>query len=246
MNSQHFEGGTSANPTDFSRITELLFGHPPKLQPLPTAPASTKLATGEPPQNKHVNSRYLLTLLQTRQLRKPMERLNAKRPREQGFSLAVVLVSMLAVLVSSVALANRTQTGLVTASVSGSNREAREVADAGVTYVISEWNRPENRGMYTALEPMTSWGVNNNALKNPCRTDLNPTASATSALSSPINLGENGSNNRRFQVVEILYRGENLGESFTVRPGESLLPTAAFKPTEVTIVVNGTYLRGGG
>jgi hypothetical protein len=187
----------------------------------------------------------LLTLLKIRQPRKPRERLNAKRPKEQGFSLAVVLVSMLAVLVSSVALANRTQTGLVTASVSGSNREAREVADAGVTYVISEWNRPENRGMYTALEPMTSWGVNNSALKNPCRTDLNPTASATSALSSPINLGEDGSNNRRFQVIEIIYRGANPGESFTVRPAVSLLPTAAFKPTEVTIVVNGTYLRGG-
>jgi hypothetical protein len=99
--------------------------------------------------------------------------------------------------------------------------------------------------MYTALEPMTAWGINNNALKNPCRTDLNPTASATSALSAPINLGDDGSNNRSFQVVEIVYLGANPGESFIVKSGDSLLPSAGFKPTQVTIIVNGTYLRGG-
>ena len=189
-----------------------------------------------------MNSRYLLTLLQTRQLRKPMKRVNAKRPKEQGFSLAVVLVSMLAVLVSSVALANRTQTGLVTASVSGSNREAREVADAGITYVISEWNRPENRGMFNALQPMTAWNINNKALRNPCRDNLVPTASGTSQLTQAVSLD----NIRQFRMTEVTYRNSESGSFFSTVPGTNSSPSG-IQPNdvdEVDITVEGSYARG--
>jgi hypothetical protein len=168
--------------------------------------------------------------------------LNAQRPKEQGFSLAVVLVSMLAVLVSSVALANRTQTGLVTASVSGSNREAREVADAGITYVISEWNRPENRGMFNTLQPMTAWTITNNDLRNPCADSLQPTNSGTSNLTTTVSLD----NNRRFVLAEVVYSNSEGTKSFTARPGDSTPPAGIElnDVEQVDVVVKGTYQRG--
>lgn len=189
-----------------------------------------------------MNSRFLLTLLQARQLQKPQKMPN----RDEGFSLAVVLVTMLAVLVSSVALANRTQTGLVTASVSGSNREAREVADAGITYVISEWNRPENRGMFTALQPMTAWkepdSPDNKALRNPCRDNLVPTASGTSQLTEAVSLDSN----RKFKVISVTYRNSDGSKSFSSQPNDSSLPVG-IQPNdvdEVEITVEGSYERG--
>lgn len=189
-----------------------------------------------------MNSRFLLTLLQARQPRKPQKRPNAKQAREQGFSLAVVLVSMLAVLVSSVALANRTQTGLVTASVSGSNREAREVADAGVTYVISEWNRPENRGMFNALQPMTAWNINNSALRNPCKDNLIPTPSGTSQLTQAVSLD----NSRQFKVTEVTYRNSDDSKSFSTQPNINSSPVGIqpIDVEQVDITVEGSYQRG--
>jgi len=171
-----------------------------------------------------------------------MKRVNAKHPKEQGFSLAVVLVSMLAVLVSSVALANRTQTGLVTASVSGSNREAREVADAGITYVISEWNRPENRGMFNALQPMTAWNINNSALRNPCKDNLIPTPSGTSQLTQAVSLD----NSRQFRVTEVVYKNLDDTKSFSTQPTINSSPVG-IQPVEVEqvdITVEGSYQRG--
>ncbi len=174
-----------------------------------------------------------------------MKRLNAKRPKEQGFSLAVVLVSMLAVLVSSVALANRTQTGLVAASVSGSNREAREVADAGITYVISEWNRPENRGMFNALQPMTAWNINNSALRNPCHDKLEPTQEATSGLNKEIQLDK--SNNRVFKITRVSYRDSDGKDLYTTDPDSNLAAPESVNPLDVAeavITVEGTYKKG--
>jgi hypothetical protein len=192
----------------------------------------------------------LLTLLQPRQPHKPLKRLNAKRPRQQGFSLAVVLVSMLAVLVSSVALANRTQTGLVTASISGSNREAREVADAGIAYILSEWNRPANRGIFSGVQPMGAWRPSNTELTNNCNTDLTPTSSATTDLASgaPISLG----NNRSFRLVETMFITDpddlnNPAKAFTTSPNSNTPRNQEFQPdnlSEIELVVEGIVQRG--
>jgi hypothetical protein len=189
-----------------------------------------------------MRSRFLLTLLASQKVGPPGRGLTAEASREQGFSLAVVLVSMLAVLVSSVALANRTQTGLVTASVSGSNREAREVADAGITYVISEWNRPENRGMFNALQPMTAWNTNNKALRNPCNDDLIPTPSGTSQFTQVVSLD----NSRQFRVTEVTYRNSDNSKSFSTQPNinDSPVGIQPIDTEQVDITVEGSYRRG--
>jgi hypothetical protein len=192
-----------------------------------------------------MRSRFLLTLLASQKVGPPGRGLTAEASREQGFSLAVVLVSMLAVLVSSVALANRTQTGLVTASVSGSNREAREVADAGITYVISEWNRPENRGMFNALQPMTAWNTNNKALRNPCNDKLEPTQEATSDLKKEIQLDK--SNNRIFKITRVSYRDGDGRELYGTEPDSNLAAPESVNPLDVAeavITVEGTYKKG--
>jgi Tfp pilus assembly protein PilV len=181
--------------------------------------------------------RILLNLLLLPKFHLSSERLRSAAEREQGFSLAVVLIALLSMMVAGLAMANRTQTGRLAATLHSSNREAREVAAAGVIYVISEWNRPQNRGMYTGLQPMTDWTTNNAALRNPCN-DLAPTKSATSDLAGKDVVIDA---NRRFRIAQVIFSGQN--KTFTITPG-SKDTTPSFVPNQVDLVVEGIYQRG--
>lgn len=101
-----------------------------------------------------MGSQILLNLLLLPKFCLSSARLRTATAREQGFSLAVVLIALLSVMVASVALATRTQTGQLTANLSASNREVREAADAGISHILSEWNRPANRGIFSGVQPM--------------------------------------------------------------------------------------------
>jgi hypothetical protein len=185
-----------------------------------------------------MRSRILLNLLLLPKFRLSSQRFRSAAAREQGFSLAVVLIAMLSVVVAGVALANRTQTGRLASTVITSNREAREVADAGLTYVISEWNRPENRGMFTGLQPMTAWTTDNAALKNPCN-DLTPTESATSDLAGKdVEIDAN----RRFRIAEVIF--SNNTNTFSAKPGSNTIFNGTFVPNQVDLIIEGDYKLG--
>lgn len=188
-----------------------------------------------------MGSRILLNLLLLPKFRLSSARLRTAAAREQGFSLAVVLIALLSVMVAGVTMANRTQTGQLAATLSSSNREAREAADAGITHILSEWNRKENRGVLSELQPMTAWQTTNNALKNPCNNKLTPTATATSNLAGGAAVAIDA--NRSFRLTEVIFRdGAN---QFVAQPGDSTkAPTPPFTPSEIDIVVEGIYERG--
>ncbi len=148
---------------------------------------------------------------------------------------------MLSVLLASVAIANRTQTGSLTASLSGNNREAREVAESGITYIISEWNRPENRGVMRALQPMGTWEPSNLNLQNPCSAQA-PTASGTSGLNNNQEIIIDA--NRKFRLARVTFFGSDNTQVFQTIPGSTTLPNPSFEPTAIELVVEGTYQRG--
>jgi hypothetical protein len=188
-----------------------------------------------------MRSRILLNLLLHPKVRLSSTRLSSSAAQEQGYSLAVVLIAMFSVVVAGVAMANRTQTGRLASSAITSNREAREVAAAGVTHVISEWNRPDNRGMYTGLQPMSAWTKNNPDLKNPCN-GLTPTDSATSDLAGKDVVIDA---NRRFRITGVTFSDKS-GKEFSARPGISTpFAKPPFTPEQVDFVVEGTYQVGG-
>jgi hypothetical protein len=180
----------------------------------------------------------------SRRFRRNLHVLPNAATRERGFSLLVVLISMLSVLVASVALANRTQTGKLTANLSAGNREAREAADAGIAHILSEWNRPANRGIFSGVQPMGLWRPSNTELTNNCTTGLTPSASATTDLATgaAISLG----NNRSFRLVETSFI-DSAGGVFTTTPNSNTARDQSFQPdelVEVEIVVEGTIQRG--
>jgi hypothetical protein len=119
------------------------------------------------------------------------------------------------------------------------------VADAGITYVISEWNRPENRGMFNALQPMTAWNINNKALKNPCNDKLEPTQEATSDLKKEIQLDK--SNNRIFKITRVSYRDSDGKDLYSTEPDSNLAAPESVNlldVAEAVITVEGTYKKG--
>lgn len=93
---------------------------------------------------------------------------------ESGFSLLMVIFVVLVLILGSVAIASLATSGLLGAALQFRNREARDVAEAGLANVISEFNKEQNRAILVAGNTPGSWtGSENNSapgldLQNPC------------------------------------------------------------------------------
>lgn len=150
-----------------------------------------------------MTSKQLLTFLTARSVR---------RGRQAGSAMLVALIVVLTVVLGSVALANRTAGGRLSAAFGGGSREARDIADAGIATVISEFNRQENRKMLVANEPMANWATTNANLRNPCASTT-PTATAV-AFGSSTNSKSIG--NGSFSLVSIEVKsGDRLNRYYT-------------------------------
>lgn len=107
-----------------------------------------------------------------------------KSASSEGATVAIALVVAFAVIAGTAITAQRSFDGLLGSVFQGRAKDARLTAEAGTAFIISEWNRPANRTLYTGL-PMASWS----SAKNQCTaasptyniaSALNPTAEATS------------------------------------------------------------------
>jgi hypothetical protein len=146
---------------------------------------------------------------------------------ESGATVAVTLVVVLAVIAGTAVVAQRSFDGLIGSRFQGRAKDARLTAEAGTAYIISEWNRPANRRLYTGL-PMANWGT----AKNRCTADppnfdigdaLNPTPAATifsngAEVSLP---GNDDGTTRKFKLI-----------SATFTPGSSLMRGSSFKVSD--------------
>lgn len=109
---------------------------------------------------------------------------SGKTPSSEGATVAIALVVALAVIAGTAIVAQRSFDGLVGSVFQGRAKDARLTAEAGTAFIISEWNRPANRRLYTGL-PMGSWESAKNRCTAPSPTyDVanasNPTLQATS------------------------------------------------------------------
>lgn len=128
---------------------------------------------------------------------------------EMGFSLAAVLLVFLAVVLGSVAIVNRTTAGRLASAFQVSNREAREIAEAGIVEIVSELNKEANRKLLVAGRSPSGWSASDASLVNPCtgfsstgatQATSAPTATAISYGTTPVTSGT-----RQFQLESITY-----------------------------------------
>ena len=92
----------------------------------------------------------------------------ATLPGQEGFSFVLVLFVVLALLLGSLALANRSYFGVLGSAFQVQSREARSAAELGATYAIATLNQERNRPMLvttattnetTFAAPQTRWAA---------------------------------------------------------------------------------------
>lgn len=88
-------------------------------------------------------------------------------PRDRGATIFLALAIVLAVIAGTAIIAQRSFDGLVGSRLQGRAKDARLTAEAATAYIISEWNKPNNRRLYIG-QPMSEWTSNNASLKNRC------------------------------------------------------------------------------
>ena len=157
-----------------------------------------------------MNARLLLTIICSRSL---------KRRHERGSALLIALIVVFTVVLGSVTLANRSVGGRLAAAFQGESREAREVAEAGINTVISEFNKPENRKMLVANQAMSNWATSNVNLRNPCSPNL-PTATAVGFGANPNSTSVTGSGGS-FSVVSVEVKTSDRTRRFLTTPTSS-------------------------
>lgn len=141
-------------------------------------------------------------------------RLLSRRTASQGF-IAMVMLVLLTLILGSLAMVARTSSGRMVSSAQGRNREARDVAEAGLTDIISELNKEPNRKLLVAGVDLASWSQGsadlNNPLVNPCTrynssggagTITTPTSRAVAFKNGWTNLVA-GDNTRSYRLVSV-------------------------------------------
>lgn len=67
--------------------------------------------------------------------------------QEDGFSLSLVLVASLMVLLGGLMLVDRSSDGMVSAAFQRESNNLSDAAETGMTRIVGELNRPQNRGL---------------------------------------------------------------------------------------------------
>lgn len=85
-----------------------------------------------------------------------MARQKLPRRRQEGFSMATVMLIVLAVILGSVAMIDRATSGFLGSLFVGQSREARDAAEIGLARVVSQLNRSRNRRLLVNGELLNS------------------------------------------------------------------------------------------
>ncbi len=131
--------------------------------------------------------------------------------------MVMAMIVVLTVVLGSLAMANRATGGNLASAFQGQSREAREVAEAGLTAVISELNKPANRQMLVAPVAINSWNTSNLELRNPCQnansaSPVTPTGTAVGFRNGAIN---NIDSSRSFIVTNVTIKNGDRSKAFT-------------------------------
>ena len=185
----------------------------------------------------------------------PLRRPNNSH-QEDGFSLSLVLVASLMVLLGGLMLVDRSSDGMISAAFQRDSSDARDAAETGMTRIVGELNRPQNRGLLakkTSGADPTSYRwtkADADASVNPClgvtsgQPDLENNPSLGYAANAPYNrvlLNANG------QVVSNLSQATKAYQLLWVKR-QPLADLRIFQPTgrgKVVLAVEGSALRNG-
>ncbi len=167
--------------------------------------------------------KLLLTLLSQVRATQAHPR-RSTRQAQGGFSMAMTLVVILSLILGTLVIASRNSSGFLATVLQGRNREARDVAEAGIAQVINELNRERNRRLLV-FGPQASWNDTDDRYKSVCTllTDVDPAtpnapipdpaAGAVAAAPTAAALGFNTTSwvplgaggNGEFRLVSIAY-----------------------------------------
>ena len=129
-----------------------------------------RLAEPTPVQRlDHGTRQWLWRLLQQQQQADPAA----------GFSMAVVVIALLAVVLTTLAVVSRTTLGHLGSLFTSQNAESRGAAEAGITKLIADWNQVPNRMLLASGSAASTWLSTSQQLRNPCTATSNALASAT-------------------------------------------------------------------
>ncbi|WP_411867810.1 hypothetical protein [Vulcanococcus limneticus] len=138
--------------------------------------------------------------------------------------MVAVIFVVLAIILGSLAFANRSNSGLLGAVFQSQGREAREAAEAGISEIISELNREQNRRLLVSGLAPADWRRNRPDLVNPCLAGIaNPTTLANYPTEKAIDF-QNASGrqlenapNRRFVLRNVQFASFDPSSSYTNR-----------------------------
>ena len=95
-----------------------------------------------PPPSAYHEIRHIPSPRVTTPLRRPNN-----SHQEDGFSLSLVLVASLMVLLGGLMLVDRASDGVISAAFQRDSSDASDAAETGMTRIVGELNRPQNRGL---------------------------------------------------------------------------------------------------
>ncbi len=184
--------------------------------------------------------------------------LRSRKRNQRGFGLLLALLAALVTMLSAVSLLIRGQNSLLGDAQQSQARMAREAAEAGLSTLIGELNRPGNRRLLVATVPFTAWKasaessdtVTKDNVTNPClysdkTTDpesqkrLDPSASLLEMANANGGTVTLLSNNSRFRRRFILQR-VRLSNNDRTRWYES---TRNAEPTQSTSPFNDSQIN---
>mgnify|MGYP006276253907 CR=1 FL=1 len=168
----------------------------------------------------------------------------------------MVLLVLLTLILGSLAVVARSSSGRLNSAAQGRNREARDVAEAGLTEIISELNKEPNRKLLVAGVALANWSQGtadlNNPLVNPCTrynssggagTITTPTARAIALKGGWTNLVP-GDSSRSYRLVSVSY--SNAARTLVLSAPLSAEVTSGQVKTLLRLTVEGRVSDSGG
>lgn len=121
--------------------------------------------------------------------------------------MAAVLLVLLVAVVGASSLALRGTSGISGTLQLSASRQAREAAENGITEIVAELNRPQNRRLLVSGSSPNAWGSSTETdQQNPCVTvDGTPQPPLTSASTAGNNLWKSAGGNGQYILRSVRY-----------------------------------------
>lgn len=134
--------------------------------------------------------------------------------------MVIILLAVLGILIGAGTLVSRTTQGQLGSLANSQTYGARKAAEAGISRLIGEWNKQENRMLLASGSPASSWNTSTQQLRNPC-TAIGPSLSSATPIGGAdldayrtgawIDVVNNDTNDikRRYRLRRVTFRKSN-------------------------------------